>query len=551
VFETLIRGGHVVDGTGNPWFAADIAVSDGKVAAMGSMPDATASQTIDAAGRVVAPGFIDIHSHSDFVLAAPDHGEVLAPFIGQGITTIATGNCGYSPAPVNPATRAELESYTAFLRADGLPDKWRSFGQYLEYLDRQGVALNVVPLVAHGALRIHEVGFAGRTLSPAEAKGMRAWLRQSLEEGAFGLSSGLLYAPGIFAPPEEIENLAAELRDFDGIYTSHIRGSSETLIPATKEVIRVGELNGIRPQHSHIEAFGRPNWPKIDKLLELHSAARERGVDSGFDVIPYIAANTTLLAIFPRWSLAGGVEGLLARLRDPQVRQKIRRSIEQDIPTWPCWDENGWPHNLVEATGWQNVSLMWVESEKNKPLEGQTLPAIAEARGVHPFDAAADLVLEENGHAMALYFGVSGELDEETGLEKLLGHPWASIETDAILTGRGKPHPAAFGAFPRVLGHFVRDRGLFPLEEAVRKMTSLPAQRLGLRRRGTIREGNFADLVIFDPARIDDRTTYVEPTRSPTGIEWVLINGRVAARGGTVDTKSLAGQVIRRASAAA
>jgi N-acyl-D-amino-acid deacylase len=549
VFERLIRGGRIVDGTGKPSFTADIGVSDGRIAAVGRLDGAEAAVTVDAGGRVVAPGFIDVHSHSDFVLAADGHGEVLAPFVAQGITTLVTGNCGYSPAPVNPETRDELSSYTAFLRGDDLPDAWLSFGEYLDYLEGRGVAMNVVPLVAHGALRIHEVGFAGRTLSATEANGMRGRLRQSLEEGAFGLSSGLLYAPGIFAPPEELVELGAELREFDGIYTSHIRGSSETLIDATKEVIGVGEANGVRTQHSHIEAFGRPNWPQIDEILELHEAAAGRGVDTGFDVIPYIAANTTLLAIFPRWSLAGGVDGLLTRLRDPQMRVKIRRSIEHDVPRWPCWDEAGWPHNLVEATGWQNVWLMWVESERNKHLEGKSLPDIAEARGVHPFDAAADVVLEENGHAMALYFGVSGELGEEAGLEKLLGHSWSSVETDAILTGKGKPHPAAYGAFPRVLGHFVRDRRLFTLEEAVRKMTSLPAERLGLRRRGVIREGNFADLVIFDPATVADRTTYTEPSRAPTGIEWVFVNGRPAAHGGTVDVAARPGRVVRRGSA--
>jgi N-acyl-D-amino-acid deacylase len=549
VLDTLIRNGRLVDGSGNPWRRADVGVRDGRIAAVGLLGEATANATIDASGKVVAPGFIDIHSHSDFVLADPEHGEVLAPFLGQGITTLVTGNCGYSPAPVNPATRSELESYTAFLRGANLPDAWLSFGQYLDYIERQGVALNVVPLVAHGALRIHEVGFAGRTLSADEARGMRRRLREALEEGAFGLSSGLLYAPGIFAPPEEIVELAAELRDFDAIYTSHIRGSSETLIPATEEVIQVGEANGIRPQHSHIEAFGRPNWPSIERILELHGAARERGVDSGFDVIPYIAANTTLLAIFPRWSLAGGVDALLGRLRDPQMRARIRRSIEEDIPQWPCWDEQGWPHNLVEATGWQNVWLMWVESEANKALEGKSLPEIAEARAVHPFDAAADLVLEENGHAMALYFGVSGELGEEAGLEALMAHPWSSFETDAILAGRGKPHPAAYGAFPRVLGHFVRERGLFSLEEAVRRMTSLPAQRLGLKRRGIVREGNFADLVVFDPATVDDRTSYIEPARAPAGIEWVMVNGTVVGRGGVVDAQARSGQVVRRGTA--
>lgn len=547
MFDVLIRNGRVVDGTGNPWFPADIGIRDGTIAAIGRIPDdAPGASVIDAAGKIVSPGFIDIHSHSDFVVADESHGEILAPFAAQGITTLVTGNCGYSPAPVNPRTRAELSSYTTFLRSGDLPDAWTGFGDYLDYLDGHGLMFNVVPMVAHGALRIHEVGFEGRELTPDERTRMRDQLRKAMEEGAWGLSSGLLYAPGIFAPPDEIEDLASELGPFDGLYASHIRGSSETLMPATKEVIRVGEVNRISSQHSHMEAFGRPNWSKLDAIIELHAAARERGVDTGFDVIPYIAANTTLLAIFPPWALAGGVDGLLGRLRDPDARARIRRSIEEDVPGWPCWTPGGWPHNLVEATGWQNVSIMWVESEANKPLEGRSLTEIAEERDRHPFDVAADLVLEESGHAMALYFGVSGEPDEEAGLEKLLTHPLAAVESDAILTGRGKPHPAAYGTFPRVLGHFARDRGLFSVEEAVRKATSLPAQRVGLKKRGTLREGNHADVVIFDAATVDDRTTYREPTAAPIGIEHVLVNGTAIVRAGVVDTAARTGRVVRR-----
>src|SRR5688572_16481170 len=326
MFDLLIEGGRLVDGSGGPPAAGDVGISGGRISAIGDLGSADAAERLDATGLMVAPGFVDIHSHSDFLVPAEEHGEILAPFLGQGITTIVTGNCGYSPAPVNPDTAAELDSYTTFLRGPDLPRAWDSFGAYLGYLDERGVAFNVVPLVAHGALRIQQVGFAGRALEPDEREGMKRNLERSLEEGAFGLSSGLLYAPGIFAPPEEIEALAAGLKGYDGIYTSHIRGSSETLLSATKEVIRVGEVNDVRTQHSHIEAFGKPFWPRIDTIIELHETAKERGVDTGFDVIPYVAANTTLLAIFPPWALSGGVDALLARLRDPEQRQRIRRS---------------------------------------------------------------------------------------------------------------------------------------------------------------------------------------------------------------------------------
>jgi N-acyl-D-amino-acid deacylase len=546
MFDLIIEGGSLVDGTGAPPRTQDIGVSAGRIAAIDDLRSADAAKRLDVTGLTVAPGFIDIHSHSDFLVPAKEHGEILAPFLGQGITTIVTGNCGYSPAPVNPETANELDSYTTFLRGPELPRAWDSFGSYLSYLDERGVAMNVVPLVAHGALRIHEVGFQGRELQPEEQARMRRNLEQSLEEGAFGLSSGLLYAPGIFAPPEEIEALAAGLKPYDGIYTSHIRGSSETLLSATKEVIRVGELNEVACQHSHIEAFGKSHWPKIDAIIELHERARERGVDTGFDVIPYVAANTTLLAIFPPWALSGGVDALLGRLRDPEQRQRIRRSIDEDIPGWPCWIPGAWPHNLAEATGWDNISLLWVESEANKGLEGKSIPQIAAERGTDPFEAAADIVLEENGHAMALYVGVSGDLEDDAGLRRLLAHPWASIETDAILTGRGVPHPAAYGAFPRVLGHFARDLGLFSVEEAVRKMTTLPAERLGLRGRGRLAEGAAADVVAFDAAAIADRTSYREPTAAPAGIAYVLVNGTVVVQQGAVDTRLRAGTVLRR-----
>lgn len=546
MFDVIIKGGQVVDGRGGPPIDADVAITGDRIAAVGRWPSTvSAPRVIDATDRVVAPGFIDLHSHSDFVVFDENHGEILAPFAAQGITTLITGNCGYSPAPVVDHT-AEFADYTAFLRASDARTSWPTFAGFLADLDDRGVMFNVAPLVAHGALRVSRVGFAPRALTPDELRSVRQDLREALREGAWGLSSGLLYAPGIYTPPDEIDALAAELRPFDALYASHIRGSSETLLEATGEVIAIGERQGIRVQHSHLEAFGRPHWPKLDGAISLHEAARDRGIDVGFDIFPYVAGNSTLLAIFPPWALSGGVDRLLERLRDPMTRARIARSVERDIPGWPSWEPGGWPHNLSEATGWDNIMVLWVESSRNKELEGRMLREIAGERRRHPFDVAADLAIEEGGHVMALYFGVNGDLEEEPGLERLIAHPWTSIETDAILIGRGKPHPAGHGTFARLLGHFVRDRGLLSLPDAVRRATSLPAQRVGLQGRGTLGEGNFADVVVFDPNAIADTTTYTSPDSPPRGIEHVLVNGRVLVEAGAVRTASRAGRVLRR-----
>jgi N-acyl-D-amino-acid deacylase len=405
--------------------------------------------------------------------------------------------------------------------------------------------MNTVHLAAHGALRIAVMGFDARSPSPHELKRMEELLAECLDSGAAGLSCGLIYAPGMFATTEELSALAKLLRPSDALFTAHVRGSSETLLPAANEVVEIGRAAGVRVQHSHLEAFGKPNWPKVEETLALHEKAREAGLDHGFDVIPYTAANTTFLAILPPWSLDGGVPKLLERLRDRETRKRIERDVREVVPRWPPWDPGGWPHNLVEATGWGNVWIMWVEGEKNKHFEGKSLARLAEETGKDPFDVAADLILDEEGHVTALYLGVSGDLEEEWALRQIMQHPRASIETDAFSLGRGKPHPALFGSFPKVLGQYVREQKLLTLEDAVRKMTSLSAERLKLKDRGLVREGCWADLTVFDPDTVWDDTTYLEPDRPPRGIDYVLINGVVIVERGRVDTQTLAGKVLR------
>jgi N-acyl-D-amino-acid deacylase len=544
-YDLLLSNGLVVDGTGGSAARVEVGIAAGKIAYVGPANGIEADRVIDVGGRVIAPGFIDIHSHSDFTLPFPDQADFLKYYVAQGITTVVVGNCGYAPAPINPETAPLMQAYTAFIKPRDLEWSWRTFGDYLGYLDQHGVYLNTVPLAAHGALRIAVMGFDARSPRDDELEQMKAHLHECLDSGAFGLSCGLIYAPGMFATTDELAALAELLPAHDSIFTFHVRGSSETLQPATQEVLQVAQRAGVRVQHSHLEAFGKPNWPKVEWALGAHDRALGEGIDHGFDVIPYTAANTTFLAILPPWSLDGGVPKLLERLRDTETRKQIRKDIAEVVPDWPTWRPGGWPHNLVEATGWDNVWIMWVESEQNKDCEGKSLAALAEQRGKDPFDVAADLILEERGHVTALYIGVSGDLHEEWALRQIIQHPDASIETDAFSLGRGKAHPALYGAFPRVLGQYVREEKLLSLEEAVRKMTSLAAERLRITNRGIVREGCWADLTIFDPATIGDRATYEEPAKGPAGIDYVLVNGEIVVEHDRIDTETLAGQVIR------
>ena len=544
-YDVLLVGGRIVDGSGGPSYRGDVAVKDGRIARIGNLADCEADRVIELSGRVVAPGFIDIHSHSDFVLPLPDQAEFLKHFVRQGITTLVVGNCGYAPAPINPATADLMQAYTAAIKPRNIDWEWGTFGEFLDYLDEHGVYLNTVPLAAHGALRIASMGFDARAPTDEELRVMKTLLAECLESGAFGLSCGLIYAPGQYATTDELVELGRGLRADDGIFAFHVRGSSETLLPATEEVLTVATEAGIRVQHSHMEAFGKAHWEKVETTLSRHELAREQGVDHGFDVIPYTAANTTFLAILPPWSLEGGVGKLLERLRDRQTRAQIKHDMAHVIPEWPTWDPGGWPHNLVEATGWENVWIMWVASEANKHCERKSVARLARETGRDPFDVAADLILDEQGQIMAFYIGVSGDLDEQWPLRQIIQHPNAAIETDAFSLGRGMPNPALLGSFPRVLGQYARDEGLLTFEEAVRKMTSLSAERMRLKDRGLVREGFWADLTVIDPDTVGDNATYLDPDQPPSGIEYVFVNGTAVVDAGEVNTRSLAGHVLR------
>lgn len=546
MYDMVLKGGKVVDGTGNPWFVADVGLRDGKIASVGRLPVGAGAVELDVAGAVVAPGFVDAHSHTDFILPLPDHAQILEPLLAQGITTVVNGNCGLSPAPVAPERLELLKGYTAFFQGGELAWDWRTMREYLDGLERQGIALNALQLASHGAIRIAVMGFDSAEPTEAQLVEMQNLVGECMREGAFGLSAGLIYAPGMYASTDELIALTKPLIPYGGVFTCHVRGSSETGLDSTREIIAVARASGIAVEHSHIEEFGEPYWPQIDEVIRLHDAARAEGLDVTFDVIPYTTANTTLTACFPPYAFEGGLDAFIQRLRDPKQRERLRFDVENLASEWPTWRPGTWPHNLVRATGWGNIRLLWAGSEKNSRNIGLSMAEIAEKTGKTPFDAVADMLVEENAAVLALYVGVSGDLEHDEGLRKFLKHPNGAINTDAILTGRGMPHPAAYGAFPRVLGHYVRDTGLLSLEEAVRKMTSLSLQRFNVQDRGLVREGMWADLTVFDPDTVGDNTTHLDPARGPSGIQYVLVNGEVVVTGGVVDRDKLAGRVLRR-----
>jgi N-acyl-D-amino-acid deacylase len=529
VLDLAIDGASIIDGTGAPAGRADVGVRDEKIVAVGDLSREPAVNRMRAAGRIVAPGFIDMHSHSDWRLWGNRRAESK---IRQGVTTEVVGNCGFSPAPVTTEHLEDLRGFALHL-PPGLDFRWRSVGEYLKAFDGEGIALNIVQLVGHGTLRIAAMGFARRAPTARELADMHRLMADAMEGGAWGLSTGLIYAPGSYAATDEIVEVARAAARYRGFYASHIRGESATLLASVREAITVGREADLPVQISHVKSAGRSNWGKIGEALALIDAARAEGLDVMGDVYPYTASSTTLRTLLPDWALEGGVDAMLVRLRDPEIRARIRRELESPATAGT---------SLLERAGWDSIMISFCATRKD--AEGKRLTEVAAARGMDPFDAAVELLLDEGGKAYMILF----QLDEKD-LRRALVHPHIMIGSDGSALapsgpmGGGKPHPRSYGTFPRVLGEYAREQRLLSLPQAVHKMTGLPAQRLGLRDRGVIRPGARADLVIFDPRTVADQATYDDPHRYPVGIDHVLVNGRFVIKDGQ-HTGSLPGRVL-------
>jgi len=506
MFDILIRNGSVIDGSGKAPFRGDIGVIGDRIAMIGDLQDLYGDRILEAEGLAVAPGFIDIHTHSDLaVLTDP---RALSK-VAQGVTTEVIGNCGLGVAPVRDDIREALKASVGYLTGE-VEWSWSSFSEYLTTLRRRGIAINIVPLVAHGALRACVMGFEDRPAGFFEIQRMQQLLDESMRAGAFGLSSGLIYPPSCYAQTEELVELSQVVKSHEGIYASHIRNEADELIPAVSEAIEIGQRSGVLVEIAHHKATLRRNWGKIRETLPMIEQARQEGVEVFCDVYPYTAGSTMLSTLLPAWALAGGVASLLERVRHPGQKANILEHIGG------------------KGLEWDTVFIAEATLEANRELEGRHIAEIARMRHQEPVETVLDLVIEEKAQINMLVFSIS-----EEDMEKVLAHPLSAIGSDGVAVapdgplGRGKPHPRFYGTFPRVLGHYGREKGLFPLEEAIRKMTSAPAQRLGLQDRGLIAEGMAADLVIFDPQTINDRATYESPHQLPAGIHYVLVNGQI------------------------
>jgi len=528
LFDISIRGGLIVDGSGSKPFRADIGVKDGKIAKIGAIEPKIAQTILDADGLVLSPGFVDMHSHSDFVLPAKPWAEGK---LMQGITTEVVGNCGMSAAPINPGRLDLLRSYVDFLCEEGLSWDWIGFGDYLDRLGRGGVAVNVVTLVGHNTIRTAVMGFEERAPSSQELEEMRMIVARCMVEGAFGLSSGLIYVPGIYATTEELIELCKVASAHGGIYSSHIRGEGKELLNSVGEAASIGEGAHIPVEISHMKASGRSNWGKVADALKMIDDANCRGIEITFDAYPYTAGMTTMTTLLPAWALEGGMRELIKRLRDSQARKQIEAELRSGF--------SDLTRDLV-SDGGESVLIAHCRSERNKHLEGRSLLEASRLRGLDVISIVLTLLEEEEGEASMIIFSMC-----EDDVRKALKHPKGMMGTDSIDISKGRAHPRAYGTCPRLLSRYVREERLLSLEEAVRKMTLMPAMKLGLIDRGTLKEGFWADIVAFNMDEIQDTATYNQPNSFPRGIEYVMVNGEIAVEKGRYQRK-LAGKVLKR-----
>ena len=529
-YDTVVRNGRIIDGTGSPWYSGDIGIRDGRIAAIGNLAGASAKRTIDAHGMVVAPGFIDMLGQSELTILVNPH---LPSKIYQGITTEITGE-GSSVAPV---TDAMLNADRLTFEHYGLKPDWHTLREYFARLEHQGMGINLATYVGATQVRRMVLGDDNRAPTAAELDRMRALVRAAMQDGAVGLSTSLQYAPAPYASTEELIALATEAAKFGGIYATHMRSEANAILAALDETVRIGREAGIPVEIWHLKVAGKANWGRMPEVIARIEAARRSGVDISADTYAYPAGSNTFSAIIPPWAHDGGDAKLIERLKDPATRARIRRELEDPSGQW----ENEWQ----EVTGPEGILIGAVQNPKLLPLQGKTIAQIAQLWHKDPIDTVFDLLIEDEAFTSVAIFMMS-----EPDIVLALQQPWVSICNDSEGTapdgilGKEHPHPRAYGTFPHILRKYVREERKLSLEDAIRKFSALAAQRMRLTDRGVLKAGMWADVVVFDPDTIRDLATFDSPNQLSEGMRYVLVNGVPVIDDGKM-TNALPGKVLR------
>ena len=526
-FDTIIRGGTLYDGSGGSAYASDLGISGGKITAIGDLSDAVGHVEVDATGKAVSPGFINMIAWGVTSLIRDGRG---ISDISQGITLEVFGE-GNSMGPLSPTMKAEFPKYW-----DQVTPSWTTLGEYLEFLEEKGVSSNVASFIGATTARIHVLGRDDVEASPAQLLEMQSLVRSAMQEGAVGVASSLIYTPASFASTEELIALASAASEFGGIYASHMRNEGKGIFEALDELITIAREADIPAEIYHLKISYPPFWDRFDDVLEVIEAARRSGLNITADMYPYPAGSTGLDAIMPPWVKEGGIDQWIARMQDPDTRARLVNAMQENPDDWD---------NRLASGGAESVLLVEFRNPDLKHLAGMTLAEVAQQRGMSPEETAMDLVIEDRTRVGAMYFNQSEDV-----VRKAIQQPWVSFCTDAVsVAAEGDQllnhrHPRTYGTFPRVLGHYVRDLQLLSLEQAVHRASGLPATNLSLRNRGFLREGYFADVLVFDPATIQDHATFEQPHQYSTGMEKVFVNGELVFEDGE-HTGALPGQFVR------
>ncbi|HWM92140.1 MAG TPA: D-aminoacylase [Thermoanaerobaculia bacterium] len=528
-YDVILRGGTIYDGSGGKPYAGDIAIRGDRIVKVGKLGDSRGKTEVDAKGMAVAPGFINMLSWATDSLIHDGRGQ---SDIRQGVTLEVMGE-GWSMGPLNDAMKKEAVEQQGDIKYD---ITWTTLGEYLEHLEKRGIAPNVASFVGATTVRVHELGYENRPPKPEELQRMRALVRRAMEEGALGVGSSLIYAPAFYAGTDELVALCEEAAPFGGMYISHLRSEGNRFLEAVDELLAISRRAKIPAEIYHLKAAGRTNWGKLDQVLQKIDKARAEGLRITTDMYTYTAGATGLDAAMPPWVQEGGLKAWKERMKDPAVRERLKK--EMSTPT------NEW-ENLYLAAGPDNTLLVAFKNDKLKPLTGKSLAEVAKMRGKSPEETAMDLVIEDDSRVGTIYFLMS-----EENVKRQIKLPYMSFGSDAEALApegpflKSNPHPRAYGNFARVLGKYVRDEKVIPLEEAVRKLTSLPAENLKIRERGALKEGFFADVVVFDPAKVADHATFEKPHQYSTGVRHVWVNGVQVLKEGE-HTGATPGRVVR------